>query len=249
MNRYFKKVAIGLLLCALILTGCGRSLIFTTGFRRGEVFRLGSRGCKIGDVRVYLLELQKQNEALYGDAIWESSDKEALQEAVKEQALAQVTRVKALGMIAVSRNVMLTKEEERLAEEAEQNYYASLSEQEIKYLGVDEKNLQRIFREYALAERSYNSLGDEAEQVYEEFYQNTQCDLNTKYWQSITLKKVEGDLEAPGFEACYRQVFPEAGESEETDGTGETEGTEESGESEETEESEQTEGAEEKSQQ
>ena len=208
VKKYSKTAAVlCLLLCIVILAGCGRSLIITTGFRRGEVFRIGSTGCKIGEMRVYLLDLQKQHEALFGDAIWESSDREELQEAVREQALSQTTRVKALNEMGVKRNVMLTNEEERLAEEAEHNFYASLSDAEIKYIGLDEKNLQRMYREYALADKTWKSLGDSAEQAFQDFYEKTQCDLNTRYWQKIKLKKVEGDLAAPGFSACYQALF------------------------------------------
>ena len=195
------------LLCTAFLSGCGRSLIITTGFGRGEVFRIGSEGCRISEVRVYLLDLQKENERPFGKAIWEGENSAELQDAVREQALSQITRVKALNQIAVDRNVMLTDLEKRQAEEAEHNYYAALSAEEIKYIDLDEKNLQRMFREYALADKTWTSLGETAVQTYEEFYKKTQCDLNTKYWQTVKLKKVEGDPQAAGFADCYRAVF------------------------------------------
>ena len=55
----------------------------------------------MSEVRVYLLDLQKENERLFQNAIWESESGPELQEAVKEQALAQITRVKALVPILV----------------------------------------------------------------------------------------------------------------------------------------------------
>lgn len=195
------------LLCAAFLSGCGRSLIITTGFGRGEVFRIGSEGCRIPEVRVYMLDLQKENERLFGKAIWEGENSAELQDAVREQALSQITRVKALNQIAVERNVMLTDLEKRQAEEAEHNYYAALSAAEIKYIGLDEKKLQRMFSEYALADKTWTSLGDSAVETYEDFYEKTQCDLNTKYWQTVKLKKIDGNLDAPGFADCYKAVF------------------------------------------
>ena len=195
------------LLCTAFLSGCGRSLIITTGFGRGEVFRIGSEGCRIPEVRVYMLDLQKENERLFGKAIWEGENSAELQDAVREQALSQITRVKALNQIAVERNVMLTDLEKRQAEEAEHNYYAALSAAEIKYIGLDEKKLQRRFSEYALADKTWTSLGDSAVETYEDFYEKTQCDLNTKYWQTVKLKKIDGNLDAPGFADCYKAVF------------------------------------------
>ena len=218
-----KRTVLCLLLCLLFLTGCGRSLVFTTGFRRGEVFKLGGKGCRVSDLKVFLLDLQKQSEALYSDAIWESGDKEAIQEAVREQALARVTRVKAMGIIGRGRDLMLTMNEESLAEKAAHNYYAGLSEAEKKYLALDEKDLQRIFSEYALAEKVYISLGEQAEQIYDDFLAETQCDLNTKLWQKIRLEKIEGDLSAPDFLQCYREQFPGVTEAaDEEAGTGNT---------------------------
>ena len=218
-NRKIITAVLGMLLCAAVLAGCGRSLIITTGFGRGDVFRIGSESCKMSEVRVYLLDLQKENERLFQNAIWESENGPELQEAVKEQALAQITRVKALNQLAVKRNVMLTDLEKRQAEEAEHNYYAALSAEEIKYIDLDEKILQRMFREYALADKTWASLGENAVQTYEEFYEKTQCDLNTKYWQNVKLTKVEGDPESPGFVDCYKSVFGTSGQDSAQDST------------------------------
>lgn len=197
------------MLCTVFLGGCGRSLVITTGFGNGEVFRLGKTRGRIAEMRVYMLDLQKESEALYGEAIWESADSGKMQQAVKDQALSQLTRVKALGQLAISRNVMLTNLEEDLAVEAEQKYFAGLSEEEKKYLDLNEKELLSIMKEYALAARMWYSLGDSAEETYEEYYGKTQCDLNTRYWKKVSLKKVEGNPSAPGFAQCYRESFAE----------------------------------------
>lgn len=220
-NRKIITAVLSALLCLAVLTGCGRSLIITTGFGRGDVFRIGSQSCKISELRVYMLNLQKENERLFGKAIWESENSADLQEAVKEQALAQITRVKALNQLAVERNVMLTDFETGQAEKAEHNYYAALSGEEIKFIDLDEKNLQRMFREYALADKTWTSLGEMAEQTYKEFYEKTQCDLNTRFWQTVKLKQIEGDLQAPGFAACYEEVFGTGRDNSARDSTGE----------------------------
>ena len=196
-----------ILLCAVFMTGCGRSLVLNTGFRRGEVFRVGKARGKIKELRVYMLDLQKQSEALYGEAIWESADSDKIQQAVKDQALSQLTRVKALGQIAISRNVMLTNDEEDRARKAEQAYFAGLSEEEKKYIGLDEEALLGMMREYAIAARMWWSLGESALETYEEYYAGAQCDLNVKYWQSIELKRVEGDPSVPGFAKSYEDAF------------------------------------------
>ena len=167
-----------LLLCILVLAGCGRSLVITTGFRHGEVFRLGKEKCRIAEMKVYLLDLQ-----------------------------AQLTRVKALKSMGVSMNIMLTNEEEDLAAAARNKYFAALSQEEKKYIGLDEKKILKVFEDYALAERMWKSFGDSALQEYEKFFEKTQCDLNIKYWQKVSLKKIEGDPQAPGFIECCEEQF------------------------------------------
>ena len=84
-NRRIITALLCTLLCAAVLAGCGRSLIITTGFGRGDVFRIGSESCKISEVRVYLLDLQKENERLFENALWESESSQELQEAVKDK--------------------------------------------------------------------------------------------------------------------------------------------------------------------
>lgn len=231
-NRKIITAALCAMLCLAVLTGCGRSLIITTGFGRGDIFRIGSQSCKISEVRVYMLNLQKENERLFGNAIWESESSADLQEAVREQALAQVTRVKALNQLAVERNVMLTDTETGLAQQAEHDYYAGLSEEEIKYIDLDERNLQRMFCEYALADKTWTSLGEKAEKTYKEFYEKTQCDLNTRYWQTVKLEKIKGDLQAPGFAACYEAAFGTGEDKSAQDSTGEAAAVEEAAEGE-----------------
>jgi hypothetical protein len=122
---------------------------------------------------------------------------------------------------------MLTDTETGLAQQAEHDYYAGLSEEEIKYIDLDERNLQRMFCEYALADKTWTSLGEKAEQTYKEFYEKTQCDLNTKYWQTVKVKKIDGNLDAPGFADCYKAVFGTPEQDSAQDSTQETAAEEE----------------------
>ena len=96
----------------------------------------------------------------------------------------------------------------RQAEEAEHNYYASLSPEEIKYIGLDEKNLQRMFREYALADKVWQSLGDSFEDRYNTFIRSLDSDLNLKLWNSIEIEPVDPEADAGNsFIAAYNNIF------------------------------------------
>ena len=67
---------------------------------------------------------------------------------------------------------------------------------------------------------------------YKEFYEKTQCDLNTRYWQTVKLEKIKGDLQAPGFAACYEAAFGTGEDKSAQDSTGEAAAVEKAAEGE-----------------
>ena len=64
-----------------------------------------------------------------------------------------------------------------------------------------------MFREYSLADKTWRSLGESAEAVYNDYVEKTQCDLNARYWQDVSIERLEGDLAAPGFLKCCADML------------------------------------------
>lgn len=144
------------------ITGCGdgegigTKVVLTTGFEKDEVFRIENSSCKLPELMVYLTTMQNRYESVYGKEIWETkADGMTLEENVKNIALAQVAQIKTMNLMAEKYEVQLSDEEEARAENAAKAYYETLGEREIELLGVTEKTIRALYKEFARAEKMY----------------------------------------------------------------------------------------------
>lgn len=153
-----------LLLCLFFsvgtLTACGdRRLVFTTGFSRDEVFKVGSQVCTTAEMMVYLTNAKNQYESIYGREIWNvSRDGIGLEENLKENILAKAAQIKAMYLLAESKGVELNSAEERLVKRAAEEYFGSLSDREKELMGAELSTIERMYTEYALADKVYHYI-------------------------------------------------------------------------------------------
>lgn len=155
--------ALCLFALACVLGACGDKggmrVVFTTGFGRDEVFRIGSAGCTRSELMVYLTNTQNRYENVYGEEIWNvARGEETLEENVRETVLARVAQIKTMCLLAASMEVKLDETQERLAEQAARDYYASLNETELRMMGVTEETVRKLYAEYALANKVYRYI-------------------------------------------------------------------------------------------
>lgn len=200
-------LAASLLICLLILSGCGQRLVMTRGFAKDELFRIGNTNCRLSEYNVFLLNLQKHCERTFGHNVWEGQGGADLKEAIEQRALSESSRLKVMLLLAVQDNIMLTDAEENLADEAETEYYERLSEAEKEYLGIDEETLRRLFEQYALAQKVYKSIGTSFEERYDSFCTTLDYDLNEPLWNTVELAQIENLTETPGFSEVYAKYF------------------------------------------
>lgn len=162
----FRRTGI-LLLCLFLVCGClsacgdgsGVQIVFTTGFGKDEVFRIGDTGCTRAELMVYLTTTQNRYESVYGAEIWNvAGDETTLEENVKETVLARIAQIKTMCLLAESKGVSLEESERRLVLQAAEDYYASLNETEIELIGVTEDTVRRLYTEYALANKVYQYI-------------------------------------------------------------------------------------------
>ena len=163
-NR-FKKIAGALLaavMCLSVLNGCGNGdgtgtkVVLTTGFNKDEVFRIETCICTLPEIMVYLTNIQNRYESVYGTEIWNTNvDGVTLEQNVKDIALAQIARIKTMNLMAERYEVTLSDEEKAQAENAANAYYSSLGSEEREQMGVSEKTISGLYREFALAEKVY----------------------------------------------------------------------------------------------
>lgn len=162
-KRYAGRLAISLLwlsLMAGMLTACrnGR-LVFTTGFGRNEVFRIGSQVCTTAEIRVYLTNEQNRYESVYGSQIWSASlDGVTMEESVKETVLAKCAQIKTMAMLAESKGVKLDDGERIRVDQAAEEYFGSLNDVERERMGADLTLIRKMYTEYALADKVYRHI-------------------------------------------------------------------------------------------
>ena len=212
MSKYRKRTAllVLLLVCALSMSGCGKRLVMTKGYEENELFRVGNTQCRLPEYYVFLLNLQKQCERTFGHDIWERPEGEDLKEAIFQRALSEVSRLKVMLLLAVQDNIMLTDLEENIADEAEMEYYESISEAEREYLGIEEDTLRILFEQYALAQKVYNSAGTSFEERYDSFCTTLDYDINEPLWNTVQLAEIEDLADTPGFTDVYTKYFGSA---------------------------------------
>ena len=77
-SRGIRRSAIRCALCAaliaaMLLTGCGSRLVFTTGFREDEVISVGSQSAASGEVRLYISNYLNAYEDTFGSGLWDAA--------------------------------------------------------------------------------------------------------------------------------------------------------------------------------
>ena len=205
--KYYRRRAVLfaalLLVCAVLSAGCGR-IIMTTGYADDQVFQMGGKYTGIGEVRVYLLDQIKNCQALLESGSLSEAEAADMKESIKNKAISQISRVKALNFMAIADNIMLTDEEEQKAADAAQRYFNALSAKEKAWLLMDAEELTAMFREYALADKVWQSLGDSFEDRYNTFIRSLDSDLNLKLWNSIEIEPVDPEADSGNsFIAAY----------------------------------------------
>ena len=209
--KYYRRRAVLfaalLLVCAVLSAGCGR-IIMTTGYADDQVFQMGGKYTGIGEVRVYLLDQIKNCQALLESGSLSEAEAADMKESIKNKAISQISRVKALNFMAIADNIMLTDEAEQKAADAAQRYFNALSAKEKAWLLMDAEELTAMFREYALADKVWQSLGDSFEDRYNTFIRSLDSDLNLKLWNSIEIEPVDPEADAGNsFIAAYNNIF------------------------------------------
>lgn len=163
-NRNRRMTAALLTVLLLLLSGCmdslkGSKVVLTTGFEKNEVFRIEDMSCTLPEAMVYLVNTKNRYESVYGREIWNVSlDGVTLEENIKETVLAQLAQQKTMNLLARQNGVALSEEEEARAMQAAETYFQSLSEEEKSTLQITVKDVEELYREYALARKVYQYI-------------------------------------------------------------------------------------------
>ena len=151
----------------LLLSGCGRDtlpteVVLTSDFLEDEVFRLEGHPCMKNEIMVYLANSENQYSAVFGNRIWSVPVGEGtLEDSYKENILARIAQIKTMNILAIEREVTLDEDEEAKVNAAAREYYDSLTEGERNYLDVDMDTIAKLYREFAIANKLYETVTED----------------------------------------------------------------------------------------
>ena len=165
MKGKSRLAALAVALTALFLSGCkiGNTDVAVNGGVGGrQVFQINDSSCGVKEARVYLINYQNIYGTAYTIDLWEHDfGDHSLEEYVKAVTLEELVRVYCMDLLAQSREMELTDEERAKIALAAEEYYASLTEEEIDCLDVSEADISEYYTRYAMAQKLYHSLTNE----------------------------------------------------------------------------------------
>jgi foldase protein PrsA len=153
--------AVSMMVC---LSGCqigNHDIVVSHNMSSRQVFKIAGAACSLKEAMVYLANYQNIYGTCYGVELWEHDfGDDSLADYVKDVTLEELTQVYCMDLLAEEKGVALTESEiDSIAETAEE-YYNSLSTEEIAYIGVSESDIAEYYSHYALARKIYHSLTD-----------------------------------------------------------------------------------------
>ena len=139
--------------------GSGAKVVFTTGFDKNEMFRIGDSVCEKPELLVYLTTMKNQYEGVFGNGIWDTSiDGVKLEQSLKNRAVENLAQIKTMVLMAKEREIELTEEEQEKVAKSAKEYTDSLGEKGMESLGVNADGILKMYQEYALANKVYNAI-------------------------------------------------------------------------------------------
>lgn len=162
MRKHMAKVLAVVVLATMTLSSCsigGKKLYFSTGLSKNELFKIDGSSFNVSEAMLYLTTEKNLYEKSYGSDIWDKNiGGVTLEEYVKENIKKHLAEIKTLNLLAKNKKVKLTDDEVARAEAAADLYYNALSAEEIEYMDVTLKNVEKAYKEYILADKVYIEL-------------------------------------------------------------------------------------------
>lgn len=160
-----KKKRIATVLCAGLLLsglcmGCKKGdTLHVPQIMSKQVLKVDGESYSLPEAKVYLVNYQNLYGTVAGVDLWQQkSQEETLGEYIKNLTIAQLTKILSMDSLARSRDIQLEEDELAGVRKAAKAYYESLSEKELDYLEVGESDIEKLYGDYALAQKLYKSL-------------------------------------------------------------------------------------------
>ena len=167
MRKKIGMLVMAVSLFAGTLSGCtiGNTefVLDVNNVGRNDVFSINGATCTKEEAKLYLCNYQNLYGYEYGIDLWQHDfgdipEEETLAYYVKEVTLMELANVFCMNQLAEEQELVLTDEEKEFVSKAAEEYYASLSKEELKYIGMNKGDLEDYYERYALAQKFYSSL-------------------------------------------------------------------------------------------
>lgn len=167
MNKKLGVLMLSVSLLSSTLTGCtiGNTefVIDLNNVGRNDVFSINGYECSKEEAKLYLCNYQNLYGYEYGIDLWQydysaMDEDKTLEAYVKEVTLAELANIMCMNQLADEREVTLTESESELLTKVVDEYYDSLTKEEIAYIGLEKGELWEFYERYAIAQKLYNGL-------------------------------------------------------------------------------------------
>ena len=146
------------------LSGCSfgkTKVVWTGGFASNQVFKMDGEVCTIGEINIIMANYRNLYLDSYGKELWKRSaaaSEYSLEEYLKDTALNQLSKMTCMTLLAKESKVQLSTSEKEQVEKASEQYYDSLSKEEISELKISKEEISDLYEKYALSTKLYSVL-------------------------------------------------------------------------------------------
>lgn len=152
-KRYRGRSILLLLLCMLLISGCGNGSTLTSG-------KSSERGYSLPEIMVIAMTEKNRYESVYSEQIWNVSIEggESFEQYLTGEIRTFMEQLKIMNLLAEERNLSLSAQERSAMNEAAGIYFDSLTEADIEYMGVTREDVRTVYEDYCLAEKLVEEL-------------------------------------------------------------------------------------------
>lgn len=126
-----------------------------------NVFQINDEKYPVEIAKLYLCNYRNLYGKTNGLDLWQNSDTASLETYVKDVTIQELSRIVCMVLLAEEKGLELSEEERLLAQKAAEEYYQSLNAPELSYTQISEKQVQRAYEDYALANKLYQVLTED----------------------------------------------------------------------------------------
>lgn len=164
-------VAIAFIIAGYIKFFNGRLIYISTGMKKTEFCKVGDLTANMCEADILLSDAKKEYEKLFGTDIWsEKIGDVTFDDYVKEQVSAKLERIYCMNLMAEDKGTVLSRNQKENVSNAVDEFYSSLTQDQISYYSITKDKLNSMFTSFAIAKMLYADIttGQDVEVSYDD---------------------------------------------------------------------------------